>query len=87
MLLLLSGDVSSNPGPTPSSVSQSFWKPLENKGSHFLHLNIKKLPIIGITESKVENSISDSEVKIPGAFFEVIGTKIGEELHVRLGRI
>ena len=66
MLLLLSGDISLNPGPTPNSVSQSFWEPFENKGFHFLHLNIKKLPIIGVTESKVDNSISDSEVKIPG---------------------
>ena len=87
MLLLLSGDISLNPGPTPNSVSQSFWEPFENKGFHFLHLNIKKLPIIGVTESKVDNSISDSEVKIPGAFFDVIGTKMGEELHVMLGRI
>ena len=82
MLLLLSGDISLNPGPTPSSVSQSFWKPSENKGLHFLHLNSNsilpkldelktiagntKAAIIGITESKVDNSISDSEVEIPG---------------------
>ena len=82
MLLLLSGDISLNPGPTPNSVSQSFWKPFENKGLHFLHLNINsilpkldelktiagntKAAIIGITESKVDNSISDSEVQIPG---------------------
>ena len=82
MLLLLSGDISLNPGPTPNSVSQSFWKPFENKGLHFLHLNINsilpkldelktiagntKAAIIGITESKVDNSISDSEVEIPG---------------------
>ena len=81
MLLLLSGDISLNPGPTPNSVSQSFWKPFENKGLHFLHLNINsilpkldelktiagntKAAIIGITESKVDNSISDSEVEIP----------------------
>ena len=80
MLLLLSGDISLNPGPTPISVSQSFWKPFENKGLHFLHLNINsilpkldelktiagntKAAIIGITESKVDNSISDSEVEI-----------------------
>ena len=32
MLLLLSGGISLNPGPTPNSVSQSFWEPFENKG-------------------------------------------------------
>ena len=31
MLLLLSGDINLKPGPTPISVSQSFWKPFENK--------------------------------------------------------
>ena len=82
MLLLLSGDISLNPGPTPNSVSQSFWKPFENKGLHCLHLNINsilpnldelktiagntKAVIIGITVSKVDNSMSDSEVEIPG---------------------
>ena len=35
MLLLLSGDVSLSPGPTPNSVSQSFWKPFKNKALHF----------------------------------------------------
>ena len=73
MLLLLSGDISLNPGPTPNSVPQ---------GIHFLYLNINsilpkldelktiagntKAAVIGITESKVDNSISDSEVGIPG---------------------
>ena len=81
MLLLLSGDISLNPGPTLNSISQSFWKPFENKGLQFLHLNNNILPkldelktiagntkaaIIGITESKVDNSLSDSEVEIPG---------------------
>ena len=81
-MLLLLYDISLNPGPTPNSISQSFWKPFENKGLHFLHLNINsilpklnelktmagntKVVIIGITESKVDNSISDSEVEIPG---------------------
>ena len=80
MLLLFSGDIILNPSPTPNSVSQSFWKPFENKGLHLLHLNtnsiIPKLhelktivgntAIIDITESKVDNSISDSKVEIPG---------------------
>ena len=40
MLLLLSCDISLNPVLTPNNVSQSFWKPFENKGFYFLHLNI-----------------------------------------------
>ena len=43
MLLLLSGDISLNPGPTPNSVSQYFWEPFENKGLHFLHLKINSI--------------------------------------------
>ena len=35
--LLLRGDISSNPGPTPSSVFQSFWKRFENKGLQLFH--------------------------------------------------
>ena len=35
MLLILSGDKSFNPGPTPNSVSESFWKSFEKKGLHF----------------------------------------------------
>ena len=82
MLLFLSGNISLNPGPTPNSISQSFRKLFENKGLHFLFLNVNsilprldelktiagntKAAIIGITESKVDNSISDSEVEIPG---------------------
>ena len=81
MLLLLSRDISLNPGHTPNSVSQLFWKPFENKVLHFLNLNINsirpkldeiktiagniKAAISGITESKVGNSISNSEVEIP----------------------
>ena len=82
MLLLLVGDISLNPGPTPNRFFQSFWKPFENKGLYCLHLNINsilpkldelnkiagntKAAIIGKTESKVGGSISDSEVEIPG---------------------
>ena len=41
--MLLSGDISLNPGPTTNSISQSFWKLFENKGLHFLHLNINSI--------------------------------------------
>ena len=94
-VLLFSVNISFNPGPVPNSVSQ---------GLHFLHVNVNsilpklnelktilgntKTPIIGITESKIDNSISDIEVKAPRtAFFDVIGTEIREELHVMVGRI
>ena len=42
-MLLLPGDISLNPGSTPNSVSQSFWKPFEDKYPHFLHLNINSI--------------------------------------------
>ena len=80
-LLLLSGEISLNSGTTPNNISQSFLKPFKNKGLHFLHLNINsilqkldewktiagntKATIIGITQSKVYNFISDKEVEIP----------------------
>ena len=76
MLLLLSGDISLNPGPTANSILK------KKKGLHFLLLNINsilpkshelktftrntKAAIISITESKADNSIFDSEVEIPG---------------------
>ena len=82
VLLLLSGDISLNLGPTPNSLSQLFWKPFENKGLHFLHRNISsillklnelktmagntKAVINGITESKVGSSICNSKVEIRG---------------------
>ena len=78
MLLLLFGDISLNPGPLLNSVSQTFWKSLENKGLHFSDLSINsillrfdelkmitvntKAAIIDITESNIDNPLSDSEV-------------------------
>ena len=78
MLLLLFGDISLNPGPPLNSVSQAFWKSLENKGLHFLDLSINsillkfdepkmitvntKAAIIDITESNIDKSLSDSKV-------------------------
>ena len=56
--------------------------PNKKKGLHFLHLNVNNLipkideirtiaidtkpAVIGITESKLDNSINDNEVKIDG---------------------
>ena len=41
-LLLLSGDVSLNPGPfkISSAVNIDIWEPLNKKALHFLHINI-----------------------------------------------
>ena len=66
-IFLFSANISLNSGPTPNSVSQSFWQPFEDKGLHFLNLNVNsilpklselktiagntKAAIIGITES------------------------------------
>ena len=80
------------------------WKPFQKKGLHFLHLSINsilpkldeintiagntKTAIIGIRESKVDNSISDSEVEILGYWIlQCDRNRNGEELHVMLGRI
>ena len=83
-LLLLSGDVSLNPGPIQRSpdISSTIWEPLNKKGLHFLHININSLllkkdeikcianktkaAIIGITESKLDHTVPDSEVNFPG---------------------
>ena len=43
MLLLSSGDISLNAGPTSNSVSHSFWKPFEHKDLQLLHLNINSI--------------------------------------------
>ena len=77
MILLILGDISLNPGSTPNSVSQSFWKPFENEGLHFMYLNVNsilpkldklkkiagntKAAIIVTTEFKIDNSISNSK--------------------------
>ena len=83
-LLLLSGDVSLNPGPVQRSpdISSTIWEPISKKGLHFLHININSLllkkeeircianktkaAIIGLTESKLDHTIPDSEVNFPG---------------------
>ena len=82
MLLLLSGGISLKPGPTSNKVSQCFWKPFKNKGLHFLFFNANsilpkldkwkmiagktKTTIIDITESKIDSSLSHSEVEFTG---------------------
>ena len=79
LLLMLAGDVELNPGSTQNI---SLWTPFKNKGLHFLHLNINSIlpkvdelrdiakntnaAIIGVTESKIDSSIFDSEINIEG---------------------
>ena len=83
-VLLLSGDVSLNPGPLQISPTVNFniWEPLNKKGLHFLHINISSLlpkidelkciasktnaAIIGITESKLDHTVPDLKVNLPG---------------------
>ena len=83
-VLLLSGDVSLNPGPLQISPTVNFniWEPLNKKGLHFLHINISSLlpkidelkciasktkaTIIGMTESKLDHTVADLKVNLPG---------------------
>ena len=82
LTLLLSGDISLNPGPTQNDHLKEKWKIFRNRGLHFIHLNINSLlpkidelreivkisnpTVIGITETKLDNSIGDSEISIDG---------------------
>ena len=45
MLLLLSGDISLNPGPVHQGTLQcsNEWNDFKNRGLHFIHLNINSL--------------------------------------------
>ena len=76
LLLLLSWDIEQNPGPLYSDHFQN------KKGLHFVHININSLlpkidelrhfaksnniAVLGITESKLDPSVSDSEIQIEG---------------------
>ena len=76
--MLLSGDVSLNPRPVQISpaVNVNIWEPLNKKCLHFLHIekvdelkciaNKTKAIIIGITELKLDHTVSDLEVNLPG---------------------
>ena len=77
--LLLSGDINPNPGPLNSETNK-MWEPFIKRGLHFIHININSLlpkieelrsiaknsnaAVIGITESKVDESVHDSEINI-----------------------
>ena len=82
LILLLSGDISLNPGPIQNDHLTENWKTFRNRGLHFIHLNINSLlpkidklreivkisnpTVIGITETKLDSSISHSEISIDG---------------------
>ena len=83
-ILLLSGDISLNPGPTqsPPQLNSENWSHFKKRGLHFIHLNINsllpkidelrhiaktsKVSVIGITETKLDESVLNSEVNIEG---------------------
>ena len=74
--------MSLNPGSIQNNHLKENWKKFRNKGLHFIHLNINSLQpkidelreiiqissptVIGITETKLDNSIDDSEISIDG---------------------
>ena len=78
LILLLSGDINLNPGPTQISETWSLFK---KRGLHFVHLNINSLPskieelkqiakntnsaVTGLSETKLDKTIFDSEFSIP----------------------
>ena len=82
IVLILSADISLNPGPiyNNDSLDPNEWDVFKLKGIHLIHLNINSLlskieeicyiaecsnaTIIGITESKLDKSIFQSEIQI-----------------------
>ena len=82
ILLLLSGDISLNPGPVYNnqSLHSNERNVFRSKGIHLIHLNVNSLlpkideiryiaertkaAVIGITESKLDESIFQSEIQI-----------------------
>ena len=75
-------DVNINEKNSECSTNENIWTPFKNRGLHLLHLNINsilpkidelreiakvsKATIIGISESKLDESILDDEIDIPG---------------------
>ena len=81
-LLLLLVNLNPGPVQISCAVKTNIWETLNKKGLHFLHININILPpkiheskcvanktkaaIIGITESKLDHTVPDLEVNLPG---------------------
>ena len=83
MVLILSGNIELNPGPLDrNQIKKGDFEVFNNKGLHFMHLNINGLlnkidelcyitrssnaAVIGITETKLGNTVYDSEVTVDG---------------------
>ena len=82
ILLIISGDISLNPGPVYNNqpLDSNEWNFFISKGIHLIHLNINSLfpktdkiryiaertkaAVIGITESKLDESIFQSKIQI-----------------------
>ena len=80
LIFLLSGDISLNLGPIQNDYLKENWKSFRNGDLHFIRLNINSLlpridelreivkisnpTVVGITETKIDSSISDSEISI-----------------------
>ena len=78
LILLLSEDINVNPGPTQISKN---WSVFKKRGLHFVYLNINSLSskkdklrqiakvtnsaVIGLSETKLDKKIFDSEISIP----------------------
>ena len=83
-LLLLSGDVELNPGPT--QLDENTFSCFKERGLHFFHLNINSvLPkidelrliakesnaaVIGVTETTLDETVLNEEIKIEGYVLE-----------------
>ena len=82
LLLSGDASLNPGPVQRSPDISSTIWEPLNKKGLHFLHININSLllkkdeircianktkaAIIGITESKLDHTVPDSEVNFPG---------------------
>ena len=84
LILLLSWDITLNTGSIQSNHLKENWDIFRNRDLDFIHLNINSLlpnidelreivkisnpAVVGITETKLHNSIGDSEISIDGYF-------------------
>ena len=80
IILLLSGDISLNPGPT--ALKNHSWDIFKKRGLHIIHLNINSLlpkideirhiakssnlSVIGLSETKLDDSVFDAKINIEG---------------------
>ena len=81
MILILSGDIELNSGPIDrNQIKKEDFEVFNNKGLHFMHLNINGLlnktdelryivrssnaAVIGITETNLDNTVYDFEVTV-----------------------